>query len=86
MRAQRSWPQRFRVVIHIGPDASIPYSVVTWLAEEKAIALAVAAHTRRYRETYVIDDVEVQDLGPAGRDEQGEIILDPKDLTDRREF
>ncbi len=41
MRTQRSWPHRFKVVVRTAPDTAVPYSVVTWLAEEKAIALAV---------------------------------------------
>ncbi len=86
MRTQRSWPHRFKVVVRTAPDTAVPYSVVTWLAEEKAIALAVTAHLRRHHEPNGIHDVEVEDLGPVGRDAQGEMMLERNDLVDRAEF
>lgn len=86
MTSQRPWPQRFRVRIHIGPSAAIPYSVVTWHAAEKAVAIAVQSHLRRYADGGEIRDVEVEDLGPVGRDAHGAMLLEPADITDRSEF
>ncbi|MGH9155948.1 MAG: hypothetical protein ACRD1K_08990 [Acidimicrobiales bacterium] len=64
----------------------VAYSAVTWLAQEKAIALAVAAHLRRHPDGEEIYDVEVEDLGPVARDSQGAMVLERSDLTDRSEF
>lgn len=86
MRAQRSWPERFRVLVRIGPESTVPYTVVTWLAEEKAIAMAVTEHLRRHREASGIYDVEVQDVGPVDRDARGAMVLERDDITDRTEF
>lgn len=86
MTTQRSWPQRFRVIVHTGPDASVPYSAVTWLGKEKAIALAVAAHLRRHPGADAVYDVAVEDVGPVGRDTHGGMRLERDDLTDRSEF
>ena len=53
------------------------------LAEENAIAVAVAAHLRRHPEVDGIYDVEVEDLGPVARAAQGAMALERGDLTDR---
>jgi hypothetical protein len=74
------------VTVQTGTGGSVPYPVVTWLAREKAIAMAVAAHLRRHPEGDEIYDVEVEDLGPVARDAQGAMVLERSDLTDRSEF
>jgi hypothetical protein len=86
--AERSWPHRFRVTIRTHAGGSVPYSAVTWLSPEKAVALAVAAHLRRNPGGHEVGvhDVEVADLGPVGRDAAGAMALDRGDLIDRAEF
>lgn len=86
MTKQRAWPKRFRVLVRPDPDTAVSYAVVTWLAEEKAIAMAVAEHLRRHRDDESIYDVEVEDLGPVSRDAGGAMLLETGDLTDRSEF
>ena len=86
MRPQRSWPQRFRVVIHTRGGGEQTRDVVTWRGPEKAIALAVAAHLRRSPQRDDIDDVEIEDLGPVERDPQGTMVIEPRALVDRAEF
>ena len=87
MTPERSWPHRFRVTIRTHAGGSLPYSVVTWLSSEKAVALAVAAHVRRNPgDSAGVHDVEVEDLGPVERDVQGKMALDRADLIDRAEF
>lgn len=86
--AERSWPHRFRVTIRTHAGGSVPYSVVTWLSQEKAVALAVAAHLRRNPGGHAagVHDVDVADLGPVGRNAEGAMALDRADLIDRAEF
>jgi hypothetical protein len=89
MIRERSWPHRFRVTIHTNGGAALTYPVVSWLSQEKAIAMAVFAHGRRYPDgqpSTRVRDVEVVDLGPVGRDSQGAMALDRSDILDRMEF
>lgn len=86
MRPQRSWPHRFRVTVHTRQGATFPYSVVTWLSQEKAVAMAVGAHQRRHADGHEIYDITVDDLGPADRDARGAMAIARGDLTDRFEF
>lgn len=74
------------MTVHNRAGGSVSYSVVTWLAQEKAIAMAVGAHLRRHPEGEEIYDIEVDDLGPVDRDAQGAMALERSDLTDRAEF
>jgi hypothetical protein len=75
------------VTIRTHAGRSVPYSTVTWLSPEKAVALAVAAHLRRNPgDSAGVHDVEVADLGPVGRDVEGKMALDRADLIDRAEF
>ncbi len=83
---QRSWPKRFRVTVHTRAGGSASYSVVTWLGQGKAIAMAVAAHLRRHPESEEIYDVAIEDLGQVARDAQGAMAFERRDLTDRAEF
>lgn len=86
---KRSWPQRFNVSVRTNGGDVIPYSVVTWLSREKAVAIAVMAHIHRHAPgagAMAIHDVEIVDAGPVGRDSNGLMSLAGKDLTDRMEF
>jgi hypothetical protein len=88
MPAERSWPHRFRVDVVTSAHQTVPYLVVTWLSEKKAIALAVMAHVRRYglEGGGALYDVDVTDLGPVPRDHDGSMQLESRDLVDRMEF
>jgi len=81
-----SWPKRFRVILHVRTGGSIPFSVVTWISQNKAISIAVAAYMRRYPEGAEIYDVEIDDLGRISRDAEGLMVISRSDLTDRSEF
>ena len=59
--------------------------VLTWLGPEKAIAMAVHADGNGYGSPEGIYDIEVQELGPAERDERGIAIIKGY-LSDRMEF
>ena len=87
-KGARSWPETFEVTVHTNGGASIPYRVMTWRHEEKAVALAVASHSHRHDQSEVasrISDIEVRDLGPAARDSAGMPSIDDW-LTDRMEW
>jgi hypothetical protein len=86
MSTQRAWPQRYRVVLSNAQGRSRRYTVVTWLTREKAVAVAVEAHIRRCEDTEAIHDVDVEDLGRAGRDAEGRVAVESGDLIDRMEF
>jgi hypothetical protein len=86
---ERSWPHRFRVTVRTHGGTTIPNEAVSWRSVEKAVALAVAAHLRRHPEenpSTRVGDIQVEDLGPVGRDEQGAMVLKGGDLIDRMEF
>jgi hypothetical protein len=86
---ERSWPIRFRVTVQTNSGQEIPYTVVTRLASEKAIAIAVTAHLARHHASpgpMAIRDVEVAELGSVERTCGGKMMLDRGDLTDRMEF
>lgn len=86
---ERSWSHRYRVTVRTHGGKAIAYQAVTWRSSEKAVALAVSAHLRRYPEENarnLLGDVEVEDLGPVRRDEQGAMALQGADLVDRMEF
>ncbi|MDQ1414331.1 MAG: hypothetical protein QOE07_2919 [Acidimicrobiaceae bacterium] len=89
MTSERSWPHRFRVTIHTNGGGTLTYPVVSWLSQEKAVAMAVASHLRRHPDEQPatrVRDVEVVDLGPVGRDTKGAMALDGSDIVDRMEF
>lgn len=89
MTSERSWPHRFLVTLHTHGGGTLRYRTVSWRSAEKAIALAVFAHLRRHPEANsgeAILDVEVEDLGPVGRNQGGRMVLEAADLIDRMEF
>ena len=86
---QRSWPHRFNVTIHTRAGRAVTYPVVSWLYEEKATAIAVAAHQRTYPDSQSADAIAattVTDLGPVSRNDDGTTALNSTDLHDRYEF
>jgi hypothetical protein len=60
------------------------HSVLTWLGQEKAIALAVQHEESRRRDDRLYD-VEATELGPAPRNANGTLDV-AQDLHDRMEF
>jgi hypothetical protein len=85
MQPQRSWPIRYAVTLHPGTGAdAVSYTVLTWLYKDKAVALAVQAFSREH-EGVAIYDVDVQEVGPAGRTDDGLVDVGA-DVHDRREF
>lgn len=85
---ERSWPHRFRVTIHTNGGSAVVYPVVSWGSQEKAVALAVRAHQRRHGDQPAtrLRELNVEDLGPVGRDAQGAMALEGADIVDRMEF
>lgn len=86
-RHPRPWPERFEVTVHTNGGAAIPYRVMTWRYEEKAVALAVSAHLQHDQGDVLsrISDVEIRDLGPAESDSAGLPSIQGW-LTDRMEW
>lgn len=82
---QRSWPELYRVRLELADGTSASYDVVTWLDEHKAEALAVGRHTYLHGEEPVVQGAQVEDVGPAHKDERG--LVQIRGLVfDRREF
>jgi hypothetical protein len=82
-------PRRYRVTVRTPRGKEIAYQVVTWRSADTAIELAVAAHQRRQPEGGAdsgVGDITVEDLGPVGQDQRGVLVLEGRDLVDRREF
>lgn len=87
--AERDWPHRFRVSIRTNSGVTVAYHAVTWLSQEKAVAIAVMAHIGRHEPgsgPMGIHDVAVVDTGPVARAERGAMVLERTDLMDRMEF
>jgi hypothetical protein len=76
---RRRWPQRFKVTLHTNSGNSVHYGVATWLSAEKAVAMAVESHVDRYHPgtgPMGVNDVEVADLGPVRRADDGKMVID----------
>lgn len=86
MTQKASRPQRFKIVLRNVSGGPFNYSVVTWLGERKAIALAVATHIRHKPDRGDIYDVEVDSSGPIELNPQGIAKLDRSDVSDRNEW
>jgi hypothetical protein len=59
--------------------------VLTWLGPEKAIAMATVADGHGYGSPDGVYDVDVQELGPAERNDHGAVVVHGY-LSDRMEF
>lgn len=86
MTTAKHWPERFRVVLLNALGGPHGYSVVTWLDEKKAIALAVATHVHRHPDEGAIFDVEVVHKGRVDLRSDGGLKLERTDLTDQNEW
>jgi hypothetical protein len=61
------------------------YVVLTWLGQEKAIAIATRADIQWHSGTDGLYDLEIEEVGPAPRTASGTVELG-SDLHDRMEF
>ena len=85
MREKRSWPVRYLVTIRSSLGQTRKRYVLTLLGPEKALAMAVHADGHGFGTPEGIYDIEVEELGPAGRDDRGPVLLEGQ-LSDRMEF
>lgn len=85
---QRQWPERYKVTVHNISGGTANYYVTTWLAENKAIALAAIEHENKYHKGLLMPlyDVSVEDLGPAPKNSNGLAEMPESDLGDRNEW
>jgi hypothetical protein len=86
-RAQRSWPVIYRVTLStLGEEpTTVAYTVMTWLYEEKAVALAIEA-MRHFRPNGKVYDVAIEVVGPAAATATGTVDVTSADWHDRYEF
>jgi hypothetical protein len=84
------WPNLYRVTLHGLKGEKRVETVLSWLDQYKAVAMAVEAHASGWigpRNTWGVYSVEVEVLGPAPRTKNGLVGLgDPVTLHDRSEF
>jgi len=76
---------RYRVTIRSSLGQTRRRYVLTWLGPEKALAMATHADGHGYGTSDGIYDIEVEELGPASRDERG-LVVSEGHLSDRMEF
>jgi hypothetical protein len=90
MADQLPWPNLFRVTLHGLKGEVRVETVLSWLDEHKAVAMAVEAHASGWigpKKTWGVYSVEVEPLGPAARTKNGLVdIGSPVTLHDRSEF
>jgi len=84
------WPHLYRVTLGgIKGEVKIE-TVLSWLGEHKAVAMAVEAHGSGWlgpKKTWPVYAVEVEDLGLAPKDRHGMVGSGPRGtLEDRSEF
>jgi len=82
---QRAWPVRYQVTIRSSLGQIRKLRVLTWLGPEKAIAIAAHADGHSYGSPDGIYDIDVEELGPAERNERG-VVVSEGYLSDRMEF
>lgn len=66
----------YRVTMRSGRGQIRKLNVLTWLGPEKALAMAAHADGHGYGTVDGIYDIEVEELGPAARDECGVAITE----------
>ena len=85
MREQQAWPVRYQVTIRSSLGQVRKLRVLTWLGPEKAVAIAAHADGYGYGSPDGVYDIDVEELGPAERDERGAAVSEGY-LSDRMEF
>jgi hypothetical protein len=81
---QLLWPVRFEVTIRPSAGQEETYTVLTWLNEEKAVALASQRYLRLHP-TATVSSTDVTPLGLAPRSADGTVDVG-RDVHDRMEF
>ena len=76
---------RYQVTIRSSVGQTRKLHVLTWLGPEKAVAMAAHADGHGFGTADGIYDIEVEELGPAARDDRGLMVTDGH-LSDRMEF
>jgi hypothetical protein len=76
---------RYQVTIRSSVGQTRNLHVLTWLGPEKAVAMAAYADGHGYGTADGIYDIEVEELGPAARDDRG-LVVSEGYLSDRMEF
>lgn len=84
------WPRLYRVTLRGVKGEQHADTVLTWLGDLKAVAMAVEAHSSGLigpKKTWPVYSVDVEDLGPATTTSRGTVGEGPKGcLEDRSEF
>jgi hypothetical protein len=76
---------RYQVTIRSSAGQIRKLYVLTWLGPEKAVAVAAYADGHGYGTAEGIYDIDVEEVGPAARDERG-LVVSEGHLSDRMEF
>lgn len=76
---------RYQVTMRSSAGQIRKLHVLTWLGPEQAVAMAACADGHGYGTAEGIYDIDVEELGPAARDERGLIVREGH-LSDRMEF
>jgi hypothetical protein len=85
MGKRRDWPQRYEVRIKPRTGDTVFFSVATWYAAEKAVAMAAQRYAERFPDSPIFD-VELVDLGPVPDNKAGVPKPARADLFDRWEY
>jgi hypothetical protein len=88
MKNQRSWPFRYKITIKTNNNSFFIYNVTTWFYEEKAIALAVAEHNKKYGNIIEtnIQNLSIEKIGELDKTTNGLADIPEGDIADRTEF
>jgi hypothetical protein len=91
MTDHKNWPHIYRVTLRGISGEKRVDTVLSWLNEHKAVAMAVEVHYGGWwaakKKTWPVYSVEVDDLSAAPADEDGTVGEGPRGtLLDRAEF
>jgi hypothetical protein len=85
-----SWPHLYRVTLRGVAGEEHVDTVLSFLGEHKAVAMAVEVHASGWigpKRTWPVYAVAVEDLGPAPKNKDGTVGSGPRGyLEDRSEF
>lgn len=76
------WPRLYRVTLRGVAGELHVDSVLSWLGEYKAVAMAVEVHASGWigpKRTWPVYSVKVEDLGPAPRNKDGTVGTGSRD-------
>jgi hypothetical protein len=90
MTDHMTWPHIYRITLHGISGEKRVDTVLSWLNEHKAVAIAVEVHYGGWwvpKKTWPVYSVEVDDLSAAPANEDGTVGQGPPGyLEDRAEF